>query len=744
MSLFPSQPQGTGQTQPNRSRAFLLAFLTVAVAAGGLGILALNYRGGKQESNPAGAASTATQAAVATPQRQATSARSVFYTVLPAPPSTFPPSPTYAPALSHTPDPTATLKESSPTRQVTTAINSATSTAQVTSQTTSTLLAEQAKATLDAAVVPMRDLYSITARLRLKTGKPIARTTSKPPGNYKAGHTETFYMNDILARSYYTITAQVREVTDHVYWYAQTGQPVDEAALKAAALTFEEKIYPTDHQLFGTEWTPGVDNDPRITVLFASIPGAGGYYASADEYTHVVNPFSNQREIIYVNTSGGFDGVEGTLAHEFQHMIHWHQNPGHDVWLNEGASVLASVLNGYDAVGVDGDFMRGPDVQLNAWQPNPDAARANYGASMLFLDFLRDHYGGDSVLRAIVAAKGQGTDAIDNALAALGSPDHFIDAYRKWILANAVDGQPGVTAKGLDYPDRQVEISPGAVVKRYPNSQADAVSQFGTDYVQLSPPQSGSTLEVNFAGDPTTKVIAAPVHSGTGIWWSNRGDLADTTMTRAFDLKGLNSATLQFYTWFDTEEDLDYGYVEASGDNGVTWDTLKGRHTTGTNPNGNNLGNGYTGKSKGRAGADQSGWLQEQIDLSAYGGKKVLLRFEYITDDGYNAGGMAVDDISIPELGYKSGAETEDGWQGEGFARVPNSLPQTYSLSVIKYRSDGFDVQPVEVDPTGKANFEVQGLGGPDAPYTKAMLVISATTTHSVQPAHYELNIRAK
>lgn len=688
-------------------------------------MLALDYSGGgrRGEVSVAGVTPTVAGMATATPGGQGGLGR--------------PPSPTPEPTLTptYTPSPTASSSSTTTTTPVDTTTSAATG--------TPVSPAQQAKQTLDAALVPLRDLYSITARLKLKTSKPIARTTGNPPGDYKAGQTQIFNINDIVAKRYYTITARIYEVTDHAYWYAQTGLTVDEKALKAAAQTFEQKIYPTEQKLFGSEWTPGVDNDPRITVLLAPIPGAGGYYASADEYTRVVNPFSNQREIIYINSNGGLEGVNGTLAHEFQHMIHWWQNPGHDVWLNEGASVLASVLTGYSAVGVDGDFMRGPDVQLNAWQPNPDAARANYGASMLFLDFLRSHYGGDNMLRAVVAAKGQGTDVIDNALASVGSSDRFIDVYKKWILANAVDGQAGAQEKGLDYPERSVEVSPQALADRYPKSLADTVSQFGADYVQLAPPQNGSTLQVNFAGDPQTRVIAAPAHSGQSIWWSNRGDVADTTMTRAFDLRGLTSATLRFYMWFDIEEEFDYGYVEVSTDNGATWDTLKGAHTTSTNPNGNNLGNGYTGKSKGRAQADANGWLQENIDIGIYAGKEVLLRFEYITDDGYNAGGMAIDDIAIPQLGYKDDAEAEDGWQGAGFVRVPNLLPQTYSLSVIKYKPGGFDVQPVDVDPTGAANFTIEGLGS-SGPYTKAVLVVSATTLHSIQPAKYELNIRAK
>ena len=77
-----------------------------------------------------------------------------------------------------------------------------------------------------------------------------------------------------LHKDYFTVTATLHQVTDHVYWYTEDNIAVDLNALKRAANTFESSIYPTDGRLFGSEWTPGVDNDPHITVLFASVPGA--------------------------------------------------------------------------------------------------------------------------------------------------------------------------------------------------------------------------------------------------------------------------------------------------------------------------------------------------------------------------------------------------------------------------------------------------------------------------------------
>lgn len=706
MSLPTQQPYHGQQQGRAASPALrgLLAFLVLVVAVGGLYLLGLNYKRTLANSD---SAAVFGPIATASSLPQGGTARG-----------------TLVPSIA---EPTMALT-------ATTALPGTATPPQVQNP------AEGALLMLDQAQVPKRDLYSLTARLKTKSTAPIARTTDRPAGDYKAGQSTVFYMSDVVARHYYTVTATIHEVTDHAYWYAQNGSSVDEDALKKVVNLFEKSIYPKNRSLFGSEWSPGVDNDPRITVLFGPISGAGGYFSSADEYTRSINPFSNEREMIYINTDGGWGGVESTLAHEYQHMIHWHEHPNHDVWLNEGASVLASALNGY-GVGVDVDFMQNPDVQLNAWRSTPSEALANYGASFLFLDYLRIHYGNEKIIRSVVSAQGQGNDAIDNALSGLGYKERFADVFKQWSVANLVDEQPNADKTQWSYPDRDVKVTPSVVLDSYPRSYSGQVSQFGSDYIELQPAEGKSSLHVDFSGQKETRVIAAPSHSGSHIWWSNRGDLSDMTMTRRFDLRGHATATLDYYVWFDIEEDMDYGYVEVSTDAGATWDSLKGAYTRGNNPNGTNFGNGYTGKSADTKGADGDGWLKESIDLSAYGGKEVMVRFEYVTDDGYNAQGLAVDDISVPELGYKDDGEGDMGWEGAGFVRVYNGLPQKYYLAAVKFKDDGFEVQPVEVGPSGKVSFDVEGLDAKGG-YKRVVLVIAGMTPHNLQRVAYELDVQ--
>ena len=188
--------------------------------------------------------------------------------------------------------------------------------------------AQQAADRLAATKIPVRDLYDLTARLKLHSTTPLPHAVRTEPLNRQVGDSDSFNVANIVGKSYYTLTATVRFVTDHAYWYVAEGYTIDMQALEASTHVFEDTIYPNNHKYFGTEWSPGVDADTHITILLADIQDVGGYFSSSDEYATDVNPYSNEREMIYIasqpsNFPGALNYFEGTLAHELQHMIHW-------------------------------------------------------------------------------------------------------------------------------------------------------------------------------------------------------------------------------------------------------------------------------------------------------------------------------------------------------------------------------------------------------------------------------------
>ena len=123
------------------------------------------------------------------------------------------------------------------------------------------------------------------------------------------------------------------------------------------------------------------------------------------------------------------------------------------------------------------------------------------------------------------------------------------------------------------------------------------------------------------------------------------------------------------------------------------------------------------------------------MDLSEYAGmKSVLVRFEYITDDGVNIGGIVIDDIAVPEIGFADDAETDGEWQAGGWQRIDNRLPQGFVVQVIEFGRDG-GISVRRVDP---ATFSIEGFGDV---LDHAVLVVAPTTHVTYQPAEYTLRV---
>ncbi len=590
-------------------------------------------------------------------------------------------------------------------------------------------------AALDQAEIPMRDLLELAIRLQgLDPNTP--RVVNTTPTDYPVGTRRTFRVSNQDTFETRTITAELVYKTDHLYMWVEEGVEVDERRLARAADTFEQRIYPVEHEFFGSEWSPGVDGDPHLSVLHARDLGSwvAGYYSSADEFPDEVHADSNEMEMFYINADNmevGSDFYLGTLAHEFQHMIHWYNDRNEDTWINEGFSELASYLTGFDPGGSEYTFALNPDTQLNTWSDD-ETRSAHYGAAYLFTAYFLDRFG-EEATRALVAHPENGIAAVDAVLAELGTGITFEDLFADWVVANYLDdprlGEGRFGYEEIDPPGFWAEES----YDRYPVEQTSDVAQYATDYIEL---EGDRDLVVEFIGATRTRLVNTDPHSGDYFWYSNRGDDADMRLTRAFDLTGLEKATLRFWTWYDIEEDWDYAYVEVSTDGGKRWEILRGPSSTDTNPNGNSFGWAYTGKS-----GDGPVWIEEVIDLSPYAGQPILLRFEYVEDDALNYPGWAIDDIQIPELGFFDDVEGgENGWQAEGFVRTNNFVPQRYLVQLITF-GDEVQVQRLPLSEDQRGRWEVPLAS---ARLDRAVLTISGLAPVTTERAPYYYAIRER
>ena len=265
-------------------------------------------------------------------------------------------------------------------------------------------------------------------------------------------------------------------------------------------------------------------------------------------------------------------------------------------------------------------------------------------------------------------------------------------------------------------------------VVAYPFTRAAGLAQYATDYLQLDGLEGARELEIALELPSHARLAPTQPASGQRLWYSNRQDNSDVTLTRRFDLRGLTQATLQFSLWHHMEELWDYGHVLLSADGGRRWQLLESPAMTRANPHGNALGPGYTGRSEG--------WLRESIALDAWAGQEVLLRFELLTDDAITQPGMLLDDLGIPELGHHSDFEADDGgWQARGWVWSDNRVPQRMWLQAVQ-RGAG-EPQLQRWLATGPGNWTLPLRPGA----TQVMLALSPMAMLTTEPAEYELRL---
>ena len=550
---------------------------------------------------------------------------------------------------------------------------------------------------------PDRDLFDLAVRYRgLSPDSPrVARTE---PLGYSVGDSETFTLFDLNGPTEYQVTATVQAITGHAYLFIENGAPYTQSALGQIADDFEHVVWARVTGAFGEPATPGVDGDPRITVLHAGLRGTGGYVISSDAYPREVHHRSNEREMIYLDSAvltapGAI--YNDVAAHELQHLIHQNADDSEDAWLNEGCSQVAAQLVGGAQEWIP-LFLQDPDLQLDYFPPYGDQI-PHYAAGELFCSYLLDHYGGRENAATLINQPGDSFNGVEAYLADFTGMT-FDKVFSDWVAANWLDAEEGpYSHPGLSARTRAAStLSVG-------DSAEGTVHQYAADYARI---ESGT-----FSFDGADEVTVGIPETDGAFWWSDRGDSIDSRLTREIDLTDVEAATLRYDAWYEIEEGWDYAYVAASTDDGATWTALPGQHTTTDDPVGNSYGPAYTGFS--------DFWVSEEIDLSAYAGSEVLIRFEYITDDSAYLTGFAVDNIEVPETGFADSADDAEGWDAEGFRTVDGPLRQAFRILLI---GDDGSVTTPGLDSSNAFGFTAA------APVTVAVI---ATTRGTTELARY-------
>lgn len=567
----------------------------------------------------------------------------------------------------------------------------------------------------------------------------IPTPPSQPLHIYKVGDSRTFWAHNSDTFEFKRVTAKLMYISKHAYfWQDEATQPLNasnESATEkdwAAVGESFDNSYEKVRAVFGHEEYPGLDGDARLFVVYSdSLGKVGGYFGQADQLPAVVEAHSNEGQFFFISNtwSSGVasDYNKEVLAHEFQHMIHKNMDPNEEGWLNEGLSMLAQQVAGMRGYNSVADYLAKPDQSLWFWSSEPQ----DYGQSFLYVEYMYEQMGADFIT-ALVADPKNGLASIDETLAKFNSTRDADDMNADSITA-AFFNNAALNSGEFVYKTPVIPvIAPRYEFTTLPAVYQGTVGQYGGVDIMTFTGKKNATL--TFTGDQVVPLLPTEAHSGKNMWWSNRYDSTFSTLTREVDLSNVTTATLNYWAWYDIEEDWDYAYLLVSTDSGTHWTLVPATSSRETNPNDQNLGHGFSGKSGGAADA---AWIQETADLSAFAGRKILLRFAMQNDLSVNKFGFAVDDISIPEIKWSDDVEASDsGWTSGGFVRIHNRVPQVWRVRAVEQNQDD-SIQVLDLNITN-------GVGKLDVDFSKlkrlVVFVIGQTRYTSI-PASYRVEV---
>ncbi|MGQ9909094.1 MAG: hypothetical protein ACUVS2_09700 [Candidatus Flexifilum sp.] len=569
---------------------------------------------------------------------------------------------------------------------------------------------DPARAQDDAALIPVRDLYALTRRLTGATVTPPPPLTADGRTR-QPGERARFRVFSLGTERAHEVEATLRVVGELAYLWTETGLAVDDAVLADLAARLDADYLPAVRALWALPApdAPDIDGEARIHILFQIDPagGYGGYFSGDHLYPRAVSPHSSEHELLVMNaallTAGIDPGAIGLIiAHEYQHLLRYQAGGGLMLWLNEAFS-------SYTEYALTGDsrltahFYAAPGTALTRWD---SGSAAHYGAALDWLLYLDARCGPDAV-RALAGRTNSGQRDLNTALADLpGCPLPAAAGltveetlFADWIAARA----RRFAALPLDRAGAQrVDLAPG-----------------GTAVFALERPAHPAALTLT----APALLPVLPDETPGPVWRTQRADLQMAELTLAdLDLTDAARARLEYRIWYDIEPGFDYAYVLVN-DRIVTPVT----HTP--DPYQRAFGPAYTGIS--------GGWRDQSIDLTPFSGGRARISFLYVTDEGVQRPGVALEAIRaiVDEAPVDGSIQTAAGW-----VLRPPLLANRLLVQIID-RADGalLDRHLLDADAlqTGRAALNLPAADGLLIAITplEDALEVPAALTAAITPA---------
>ncbi len=554
------------------------------------------------------------------------------------------------------------------------------------------------------------------------------------PREYALGDTEDFFATNYDTDATFPITASLVGLSDKAYLFVDITTRLPQDRIDSLINTFDASIYPIVTTTFGPAPGPDIDGQERIFILVArDIGNIGGYFGSSDRYTKASNQFSNEKNILVMSNTR-----LNTLTHEFQHLVHDNVDTNETSWINEGASVLSEWLVLDSMYPASAYYNNSATTQLESWKNGSN----DYAAGFLILKYFRDRFGSE-MLSAILTDSANSFESFDNVFELLNYPDTLwgetvtTESFiLDWFAANFVFDSSLYDGRfSYQDADRMQSLTPPEIHKLTCGTEARSFTavQISASYhtVDCAP----GTYSIEFAANPTTKIINTTLEAGNQVLWSNHIDNSITTATKTFDLTNVTQATLTFDTWYRIEPGWDYAYLLASTNGGQNWNILQTQSSTQFDPQGTNFNWGYNNQSGGN-----SSWVTETADLTPFVGQEIQIRYLYVTDDALTEAGMLIDNVAIPEINYFADFQTDDhGWDLAGFAPIQNELSQRFAIQIVHERPTETVIERVWIDTTTQTSLDLTILED-----ETATIIVSPMTRISRFPATYTIQVNEK
>lgn len=539
------------------------------------------------------------------------------------------------------------------------------------------------------------------------------------------------------------VEMELKAVGRHAYFWFDSGPGAitpDADTLAGVALAFDE-IYAQVVAAFGQENNPGIDGDPRIHIVHVSplvlcdvteetagSCGLAGYFSAGDMLPAAVDARSNEREMFVMNSwNFGTDYYLNVLGHEFRHMVEHNYDEGDIDWAVEGSAVLAEELLGYtsNAYARANLFLSNPDQQLNSWtEGNPSPF---YGQGYLLNHYLYHRLGAD-LYRQFAQSEAAGLAALDQVAAVNGLLFSGHALWLDWLVALAIHDRPGVPSEyRLAAP---LDTAASTAVNQFPTSYDTDVHQYAADYYRLF---GDGTVTISFTGSTLVPLLEGGAASGSSIWYAQRANYSQMRLTRGLDLREVTEASLNYAVYYDIERGYDFAYLSVSTNGGETWQGITATNMDGLDPADDPSGGALT--ERFYSGRERR-WLQETADLTPFAGQQIQIRFEYVTDPILTYGGLALDNIAVPEIGFYDDVERlSGGWLAEGFSRVTAVMPQQWDVQLVTFPGGVATVQSLALTAAQTASISLDLSASSERP----VLIVAASAPMTLQKAHYRL-----